>query len=484
MLKIVLILMIKNESKILRRCIESVFDFVDAFCITDTGSTDNTHDIALDIIKESSKPGKLCKTIFQDFGTTRSESFIFTRDFVKDLGWDLTNCFGLLLDADMVLKFRKDFDINMLGEYDEYKIIQTQAGFDYNNTRFIRMSLDWKCFGSTHEFWQSDKKSKVAILTSKKVWIDDISDGGCKSDKYERDIRFLNNDLENARKNDDTEMIKRSIFYLGQSYLCIKDLLNAIKYFKLRVELEGWIEEVWYAALCISNCYSMLDDIEESIVWCNKTYDIDRTRSEPLLLLADLYSKKGENEEAMKYIEIGLEIKLNPKNIIFTNKAVYEYSFILSKFIIILRIPTTTKKSVLETAMKLLSKLPTNNAYRDYVVKVINDLSSPLKFESNIFNDDIKGLDYFIEPSLERVKTLEGFLSLEKIGSSYVFIEYGNTKKYSLPFIFLSTPCICRKFYRDTDNLLTFIIQTRDSMHILKLKEEPELINFKKDTLI
>ena len=49
--KFVLILMVKNESKIIERCMKSVEGFVDAFCVTDTGSTDNTRDIVKDFLK-------------------------------------------------------------------------------------------------------------------------------------------------------------------------------------------------------------------------------------------------------------------------------------------------------------------------------------------------------------------------------------------------------------------------------------------------
>ena len=42
---IILLLMIKNESKIIERCIERALEHVDAVCILDTGSTDNTVEV-------------------------------------------------------------------------------------------------------------------------------------------------------------------------------------------------------------------------------------------------------------------------------------------------------------------------------------------------------------------------------------------------------------------------------------------------------
>ena len=456
--------MIKNESQILQRCLNSVINFVDAFCITDTGSTDDTYNIATTYIENSAKPGKLCKTIFQDFGTTRSESFEFTKSFVKELGWDLQTTFGLLLDADMIFRY-SDFEI---GEFDEYKIIQTQAGYDYNNTRFIRMSLDWKCVGSTHEYWNSSQKANIAVLTSKKIWIDDVSDGGCKNDKYERDIKLLKIDLEKAGNNN--EIIKRSLFYLGQTYMCIVDYETAIDYFIKRVALKGWIEEVWYACLYIAMCYFNLKDTTNAIIWCKTARETDETRPEPFLLLSDIYNLLGQDEESMKYIELGIEYKKNPKNLMFTNTAIYEYRFLLAKFSTMLRIPTTSKKDVLETGMKLLNKLPFSHLTTcDAIISICNSLSMPIECVIESVKDNTElGISYFTQPNLEQISIGDTRLSLEKLGTSFILVEYGVDNRYSRPFVFPEINAICKSFYKRDDDLI-FILQSRTQTYTLKV---------------
>ena len=50
-MKFALILMIKNEEKILKRCLEAVEKVVDCFCICDTGSTDSTQEVAKEFLK-------------------------------------------------------------------------------------------------------------------------------------------------------------------------------------------------------------------------------------------------------------------------------------------------------------------------------------------------------------------------------------------------------------------------------------------------
>ena len=108
--------MIKNEEKILKRCLEAVENFVDCFCICDTGSTDNS----LEIAKEFLKTHKGCLTYepWKNFGHNRTVSFQNAQTYIKQaLKWDLLKTYGLLLDADMVFvnKTLKEQTLNAIG---------------------------------------------------------------------------------------------------------------------------------------------------------------------------------------------------------------------------------------------------------------------------------------------------------------------------------------------------------------------------------
>ena len=83
--------MIKNESKIITRCLDSCFDFCDAFSITDTGSTDDTLEVVKNYFdsKAEKKPYRIDHTSFKNFGFTRTESFTFAKKFAIDLAYDL-----------------------------------------------------------------------------------------------------------------------------------------------------------------------------------------------------------------------------------------------------------------------------------------------------------------------------------------------------------------------------------------------------------
>ena len=106
---------------------------------------------------------------------------------------------------------------------------QANGTLVYNNMRILRCSEPWICKGATHEAWTCPGHRNTRNFDS--PILRDHGDGGCKADKYPRDIRLLKQDLEEM-PND-----ARTHFYLGQTYLCVRDWDNAIPILKRRIEL-------------------------------------------------------------------------------------------------------------------------------------------------------------------------------------------------------------------------------------------------------
>ena len=65
----------------------------------------------------------------------------------------------------------------------------------------MRMSCPWKCVGVTHEYWTSTF-SNMADCGCDVAYFDDLGDGGCKADKFERDERLLMEGLKNEPMNE------------------------------------------------------------------------------------------------------------------------------------------------------------------------------------------------------------------------------------------------------------------------------------------
>ena len=70
--KICLNMIVKNESKIITRLLNSVSILIDYYVIVDTGSTDNTIEVITEFFKNKNIKGKILRKEFENFGTTRS----------------------------------------------------------------------------------------------------------------------------------------------------------------------------------------------------------------------------------------------------------------------------------------------------------------------------------------------------------------------------------------------------------------------------
>jgi len=65
-------MIVKNESKIITRLLDSVVNLLDSYCICDTGSTDNTVELIETYFRQKNIPGKIVHEPFRDFGYNRS----------------------------------------------------------------------------------------------------------------------------------------------------------------------------------------------------------------------------------------------------------------------------------------------------------------------------------------------------------------------------------------------------------------------------
>jgi glycosyltransferase involved in cell wall biosynthesis len=248
-------MIVKNESRIIRRLLESVAEVVDSYCICDTGSTDNTVEIIETFFAEKGIPGKIVNEPFRDFA--------YNRSFALKACESMDHAdYVLLLDADMVFWKNPAYTASAFKadlREDAYYIYQGTDSFYYKNTRIVKNHRGVHYWGVTHEYVKTPDGTQYGTLEKPMIFINDIGDGGCKSDKFERDIRLLKKGLEESPNND------RYLFYLGNSYRDHGDYREAIETYKKRIEVGGWFEEIWHSHYSIGKCYKYLGDMPNAI---------------------------------------------------------------------------------------------------------------------------------------------------------------------------------------------------------------------------
>jgi tetratricopeptide (TPR) repeat protein len=318
--KLCLNMIVKNESKVIIRLLESVCNIIDGFCICDTGSTDDTVELIKTFFKKQGTPGKIIYEPFKDFGYNRSLSLRACAD-IPDMDYIL------LLDADMVLVIDPSINENITTfkkslTADCYHILQGSHQHYYKNVRIVKNYKGYSYWGVTHEYVNTTPESVYESIPKDIIFINDIGDGGTKSDKFERDIRLLSNGLEEIPNND------RYTFYLANSYRDAGQLDKAIETFYKRVEIGGWIEEIWHSYYSIGICYMSLGIVDKAIYAWLQAYQAHPKRIESLYEIVKYYRENGKNELAYSFYVMADGCRKrwgSSDDYLFLQKDVYDY---------------------------------------------------------------------------------------------------------------------------------------------------------------
>jgi glycosyltransferase involved in cell wall biosynthesis len=315
--RIILNLMIKNESRIIVRCLEHALRHVDAISILDTGSTDDTVAICEKYLATCGSPYLISVEPFRTFGYNRTVSFQKAQELCASLSWDPTTTYAMAVDADMVIVPSDAFRHYHMTQ-NGYHAIQANGHIKYFNTRFMKCSYPWKCIGATHEYWSGDPSDRIPYEI---FYIDDRNDGGCKSDKFERDVRLLLGDIQEDAGN------VRAHFYLAQTYHNLSRHHDAITYYKKRIAMGGWYEEVWYSHYQLGKCYEALKDEGQMERWMNKAFQVHSRRAEPLYFLTKYFRETSQHFKAHHYYLKGRGIPYPKDDALFVENSVYEGLF-------------------------------------------------------------------------------------------------------------------------------------------------------------
>jgi len=203
-------------------------------------------------------------------------------------------------------------------------MIQKSGNLEYFNTRLMKLSHGWSCVGVTHEYWDG---AETDTITMDKMYISDVGDGGCKSDKFERDVRLLEEGLVESPNN------PRYLFYLAQSYKDSGQHDKSIELYKRRIDAGGWYEEIWYSMYTIMKLYAEKRMYPEMEMWGMKAYEYRKERSENLLYLVRHFRDRRQYHKAWHYYQLGAEIP-KPPDMLFIETDVYDRLFEYEKCII------------------------------------------------------------------------------------------------------------------------------------------------------
>lgn len=310
-------MIVKNEARIIERCLTAARFAVDYVSICDTGSTDKTVQVIEQWLTKNNVPGKVHTAAWENFGHNRSIALKQAHDFFPQA------TYLLCIDADMVLVnkgFKKD-DLTK----DGYMLVQTEQGSTYRNLRLVRNNRLWKSIGVTHEYTSpADNKPIDIEYTMDTLWIDDRSDGGSKDDKLDRDVHLLIKGLASEPEN------SRYMFYLANTYFSMNQCLDAVYWYERRISdaKNGFEEEAWYAMYRIAQCYEKMNDHPRTIYWYMRAIARRPHRLEPYVCLAKHFiftDPPHQYFNAVMVIKQGLAAARRDTDLLFIEDKAYDY---------------------------------------------------------------------------------------------------------------------------------------------------------------
>lgn len=309
--KICLNMIVKNESKVIERCLNTVKPVIDYWVIVDTGSTDGTQEIIKECMKNI--PGELHEKEWVDFAYNRNESL----QLAKSKGDYL-----LFIDADDVLVTSPSFTFPELNR-DGYYINIQYDNIDYVRLQLIKSNLDWFWEGVVHEVLVCNEPTLLDTLEEPKI---QVVGGGHRSndpEKYMKDAELL----KKALLKDPTNT--RNTFYLAQSYRDAAKPELAIKSYQDRVNLGGWDQEVFWSIFQIAKLKEEQNYPKEEVIQSYvQAFEYRPTRAEPLYHLAQYY--RFQKDYLLSYLtaKYGLTLPLS-NDILFVESWIYEYGLLL-----------------------------------------------------------------------------------------------------------------------------------------------------------
>ncbi len=289
--KICLNMIVKNESKIIERCLSSVKPLIDSWVIVDTGSTDGTQEIIKKCMKDI--PGELHEREWVDFEHNRNEAL----NLAKGKGDYL-----FFIDADEELIFAPDFKKPILLD-DAYYILCQQTGAQSHRLLLVSNDLDWKWKGILHEAILCDQVKSLAILPG---ILNQIHYDGARSqnpNKYKEDAKLLESAIKNEPNN------SRYMFYLAKSYDDANMPEEALQYYQKRVDMGGFREEIFWSLVRIAKLQQALgEDSEVFIASYEKAFACHPCRIEPLYFLTEYYLLSKNYEMAYETAKRALAV--------------------------------------------------------------------------------------------------------------------------------------------------------------------------------
>ena len=324
--KIVMTTMFKNESKVIRRMLESCYKYIDYYVIQNNGSTDGTQEIVEDFFKDKNIPGIVynCEEGWKGFGWNRDHLIKYTQNVDHGCDWILK------MDCDEILEVDDDFDWSPLNDQSiqSFHITAIMGNSIYYRAWMWNARLKWAfnhdpchetiyvddgVIGEQFVRYDLPKKIRQIGFPEGQSWSNPlkfVSDALILEEKMIRENNILEDlyhfwyigkSYNDARyssgfplgESQQKEFARRSTYYFYEYLNTTQDFANS--------KVDKGISEMAYMALVlIGENYKFLGDNEAAIDPLLSAEQFSPARNEHLVVLAGAYQNLNKFDKMLE----------------------------------------------------------------------------------------------------------------------------------------------------------------------------------------
>ena len=297
-----LAMIVKNEEKVLKRCLESVKNLFDEIIIVDTGSTDNTKKIA----KEYTN--KIYDFVWvDDFSKARNFSFEkATKDYIMWLDAD-----DILRESEQKAFIKLKPDVVMMKynvSFDKFD----NPTFSYFRERIVKKSCNFVWQDPIHEvIAPAGKIIYSSVFIEHRPY--------AKPSKEGRNLKIYESLLKNG-----ANFSARQQYYYSRELMYNNKTNNAILNFQKFLSMpSAWIENKVSACIDLCRCYLSLNDQFSAKKSLLKSFEFTFPRAQICCMLADIFMQESKFDIAIYWYKCALKDKENSKSGAFVENTYY-----------------------------------------------------------------------------------------------------------------------------------------------------------------
>jgi glycosyltransferase involved in cell wall biosynthesis len=302
-------MIVKNEEKVLARCLDSVRGIADEIIVVDTGSEDRTKEITRGYTDKIYD--------FQwidDFAAARN--FAFEKAAMEYILWLDADDLFMEEDQQKLLDLKKTLDPSVDSVTMHYYLAFDAKGnvtSSLRRNRLVKRTRNFRWEGAVHEclvVGGTIFNSDIAV-THKKVRIDTVN----------RNIEIYERRLAKGE-----EFSPRDLYYFANELFDHQRHQEAAEYYiKFLDTGQGWFEDNIAACGKLADIYMHLKDWDNAMKYSLQSFKYDVPRAEACCRIGFLFLSKNMVKQAAAWYKITTQLEKPGDNLGFTNHACWTW---------------------------------------------------------------------------------------------------------------------------------------------------------------